>query len=274
MYNEQIGPIRENVMQNNNIATRNTSLVPLSGHIIGPVPNGNFTLFTRNFYSHAETFDIELRNTREMSNFVAKGNVILTLDSELWDAWVSGGSELQGMLVWDAAQHQLQVTDNLVAYLKNVTLGALERREMAVSFYLNEEVSTEEHYQFALSQKLSSGSEAVGSSCMFDVSINDASISNERRANATSSQIPSLSVSPNPYEYSFTVNYQLNEEAMVNIELWDNMGRKISTLMHETQAKGEYSQVFEPQLLQSGIYYLVFKTGESQSVKKLIHIQN
>ena len=84
----------------------------------------------------------------------------------------------------------------------------------------------------------------------------------------------SFSVVPNPYEHSFAVNYQVVEDGLVNIELWDAVGRKVSTLMNETQAKGSYNQVFEPQINASGIYYLILKTGESQSVKKLIHIQN
>ena len=273
MYNEQVGPIRENVMQNNNIATRNTSLVPLSGIILGSVNEGNFTLFAHNFYANTETFDLELRNQNPNHNFIGKGNIILKLDNELWNAWVMGGEKTEGIIIWNKTEHKLKITDNQSARLQNIALEAGERREIAISFYLNEVVSEEEYYKFVLSQKLSIDSVAVGSSCVFEVSINDNTINTEQRLSPLSTKKTYFSVAPNPYANTFTVSYSTEQEGFVGIELWDATGRKISTLFHERQEQGEYNQVFEPQEVESGVYYLIFTTGESQSYKKLIHIQ-
>ncbi len=75
---------------------------------------------------------------------------------------------------------------------------------------------------------------------------------------------------PNPFSSTSTISYRIQEETLVNLKVYDVLGREISTLTNETQEPGEYEVVFNGEHLNSGIYFYVFTAGNVKETRRLI----
>lgn len=75
---------------------------------------------------------------------------------------------------------------------------------------------------------------------------------------------------PNPFNPSTTINYQIPQDGIVTLKIFDVLGREISTLVNEFQNKGNYSVSFNGSGLASGIYVYQLRTSGSSSVKKMM----
>ncbi len=60
---------------------------------------------------------------------------------------------------------------------------------------------------------------------------------------------------PNPFGQSTTIAYQLEQSQTVLLEVYDQLGRKIKTLVQTEQANGYHEVTFDAQAYDSGIYY-------------------
>lgn len=78
---------------------------------------------------------------------------------------------------------------------------------------------------------------------------------------------------PNPFNPTTRINFTLNEQKHVRLEVYDGLGRKIQTLVDETRNSGYYSINFDGSGLASGIYYYRLRTGELTRTKKMILIK-
>ena len=65
-----------------------------------------------------------------------------------------------------------------------------------------------------------------------------------------------LQIFPNPSKQDFTINYSLSQSANVLLEVYDMMGRKISTLVSSSQNQGLYKTKFSAGHMPDGIYIL------------------
>jgi hypothetical protein len=74
---------------------------------------------------------------------------------------------------------------------------------------------------------------------------------------------------PNPFNPSTTFHFYLNKKCPVKLIIYDNLGRKINTLISKTLYPGEYKIPFTSNNLPSGIYYCSFITTESKETIKL-----
>ncbi|MBI5218463.1 MAG: T9SS type A sorting domain-containing protein [Bacteroidia bacterium] len=65
-------------------------------------------------------------------------------------------------------------------------------------------------------------------------------------------------VSPNPYATQTNIEYDLREESLVKIDVYNQTGYKIHTIVNETKQAGKYSNNFSAKSLgyPSGIYLL------------------
>ncbi len=75
---------------------------------------------------------------------------------------------------------------------------------------------------------------------------------------------------PNPMKDEAKIYYYLNENSIVNLEIYNILGEKVKTLIkNETQNKGEHFLDYKNNL-QSGIYYCKFSTKEKTSLQKIV----
>lgn len=75
---------------------------------------------------------------------------------------------------------------------------------------------------------------------------------------------------PNPFNPSTTINYQLKEEGLVILKIYDILGSEIKTLVKEEKTKGRYVHNFNGSDLASGVYIYQLRVNDFVSSKKLI----
>jgi hypothetical protein len=76
--------------------------------------------------------------------------------------------------------------------------------------------------------------------------------------------------SPNPFNPSTIINYQVPNAGFVSLKVYDILGREVSTLVNEVKTQGKYSVRFDASNLISGVYIYQLKSNGFSSVKKMI----
>jgi hypothetical protein len=78
---------------------------------------------------------------------------------------------------------------------------------------------------------------------------------------------------PNPFNPTTSIEYELLKESHVTLKVYDLIGREITTLVDQTQQKGQYSVDFDASKysnLTSGIYFYKLTTEKYTDVRKMI----
>lgn len=79
---------------------------------------------------------------------------------------------------------------------------------------------------------------------------------------------------PNPFNPSTEIRYQLPENSLVNLEVYDMLGRKVETLIDgEQKSAGNYSATFDASSLSSGTYIYRLSADGQVLTKKLMLIK-
>ena len=80
---------------------------------------------------------------------------------------------------------------------------------------------------------------------------------------------------PNPFNPITTLRYDLPEDAMVNITIYDMMGRQVKTLINDEQTAGYRSLQWNAtndagSPISAGMYLYMIQAGEFRQTKKMI----
>jgi len=80
---------------------------------------------------------------------------------------------------------------------------------------------------------------------------------------------------PNPFNPVTTLRYDLPEVALVNITIYDMMGRQVSTLVSSQQSAGYKSVRWNAtndagSLVSAGLYLYMIQAGNFKQTKKMI----
>lgn len=76
---------------------------------------------------------------------------------------------------------------------------------------------------------------------------------------------------PNPFAETTTIQYSLENEGLVTVEVLDIMGKKIRTLVSETKRSGNHEVQFDGSTLPSGTYlYRINTNGKTATMKMVI----
>ncbi len=79
---------------------------------------------------------------------------------------------------------------------------------------------------------------------------------------------------PNPFNPSTVINYQIPQNGMVSIKIYDVLGKEIETLINQEQQAGKYQITFDATAngfsLPSGIYFYRLQLGNYIKTKKMI----
>lgn len=76
---------------------------------------------------------------------------------------------------------------------------------------------------------------------------------------------------PNPFSTSTQISYTLIKKQEVNIEVYNQYGQKVTTLLNDVQEKGVHEINWVPQNLPAGWYSYCIRTGQSKVYGKLLH---
>ncbi|MEJ2636437.1 MAG: T9SS type A sorting domain-containing protein [Calditrichia bacterium] len=75
---------------------------------------------------------------------------------------------------------------------------------------------------------------------------------------------------PNPFNPVTTINYILKNSSYVKLSVFDITGREVKILVNKYQSGGEYSVLFKPSNLASGIYIYKLRIGPFEQTRKMM----
>lgn len=75
---------------------------------------------------------------------------------------------------------------------------------------------------------------------------------------------------PNPFNPETKIRYDIRTYGNVLLNVYDNNGREIETLVNEEQSPGTYEITFNGSSLPSGVYFYKVETGNYFASKKMI----
>lgn len=78
---------------------------------------------------------------------------------------------------------------------------------------------------------------------------------------------------PNPFNPRTTILYQIAEQGIVELKVYDSLGQLISTLVNKEQSPGHYKAFWNAENVASGIYFYQLKCGNFSEIKKMLFIK-
>ena len=78
---------------------------------------------------------------------------------------------------------------------------------------------------------------------------------------------------PNPFNPSTTIKYQIPEDGLVTLKIYDILGKEVKTLVNEQKATGRYEARFNASDLATGVYVYRLSVNDFVSVKKMLLIK-
>jgi len=78
---------------------------------------------------------------------------------------------------------------------------------------------------------------------------------------------------PNPFNPVTTISFALPFDGLVQMKIYDVLGREVALLVNEFLRKGEYKYVFGADNLTSGVYFYNIKTDGYSETKKMVLIK-
>ena len=80
---------------------------------------------------------------------------------------------------------------------------------------------------------------------------------------------------PNPFNPTTTIKYQIPNDGLVTLKIYDELGREVKTLVNQYESKGKYDVNFNASNLSSGIYFYQLRSLSSSgknyvSTKKML----
>jgi tetratricopeptide (TPR) repeat protein len=78
---------------------------------------------------------------------------------------------------------------------------------------------------------------------------------------------------PNPFNPATTIKFDIPKDGLITLDIYDILGRRITTLVSEFRSAGSYEQVFNASSLASGVYVYKLQAGDYVNSKKMILIK-
>jgi aminopeptidase N len=83
----------------------------------------------------------------------------------------------------------------------------------------------------------------------------------------------SLKSAPNPFIQKTQISFSLDKPTFVTADLYDNMGKKIKSLIEKYYTLGDYSIEIQGEGLNSGMYFVVFRADNRTETLKITKTQ-
>jgi hypothetical protein len=74
---------------------------------------------------------------------------------------------------------------------------------------------------------------------------------------------------PNPFNPSTTINFTIPEDGLVKLSVYNLLGQEIRTLVEEQRQAGRYSEKFDADELNSGVYFYELRINDFVQTKKM-----
>ncbi|MCH8487538.1 MAG: T9SS type A sorting domain-containing protein [Candidatus Cyclonatronum sp.] len=74
---------------------------------------------------------------------------------------------------------------------------------------------------------------------------------------------------PNPFNPSTNIPFEIRDSGMVNLQVYDILGRRVATLINDTLSAGLHTVNFDASMLSSGIYIIRLQAGNEILTKQI-----
>jgi hypothetical protein len=74
---------------------------------------------------------------------------------------------------------------------------------------------------------------------------------------------------PNPFNPSTNIRFQLPQSGLVELKVYDVLGREVATLVNEVRQPGTHDVMLDASKLASGIYFYRLQSGPFVQTRKL-----
>lgn len=78
---------------------------------------------------------------------------------------------------------------------------------------------------------------------------------------------------PNPFNPTTNIQYDIPNDVLVSIKVYDMLGREVAELVNEVKNAGRYIVGFNGSNLSSGIYYYKIKAGSFEQTRRMVLIK-
>jgi hypothetical protein len=78
------------------------------------------------------------------------------------------------------------------------------------------------------------------------------------------------SVTPNPFNATTIISYQLPRDSHVRVQIYDTVGRRVAILVESWEQAGTHEVTFKGQELASGLYFVRLQAGSLAAVRKML----
>ena len=273
-------PIRDNVLNSNNIVTRNAFLIDPAlgpGGGIPPLAPGHpSVILVANNNDEIKYLDI-LFDKFTFGSVEALYDILeisFVLSPELWDKWESTGKQGEGIEEIDT--REVKVTNMETAKLLNIPFDPREFQPFVIKVtiltssgkretlnYLSDE------FGFRITHRSSDGSPInKPSNCLFMVK--------DLNKHAQTAQIlpEKLYCSPNPFSSSMNVRFYLEQEQPVSLVLYDVQGKLIKTIRsNEILQAGTHNIAVDSHNLANGMYICSLITADRRLNEKVVLVR-
>jgi photosystem II stability/assembly factor-like uncharacterized protein len=82
-----------------------------------------------------------------------------------------------------------------------------------------------------------------------------------------------ISVFPNPFTTSTAFEYELQENTIVILKVYNHLGQEVGTLVNEGQDKGNHKVIWDAGSIPSGIYFYRLTAGSRSSTGKMVVVK-
>ena len=86
---------------------------------------------------------------------------------------------------------------------------------------------------------------------------------------ATGNMVSLEQNSPNPFNGSTEISYQLNEDGFVSVKVYDATGREVANLVNTTQIAGKYNVQLDASELNDGLYFCTLTLNDQVKTIKI-----
>jgi Secretion system C-terminal sorting domain len=75
---------------------------------------------------------------------------------------------------------------------------------------------------------------------------------------------------PNPFNPSTKITFVIPKSSLVNLKVYDILGKEVATLINEEKHSGTYEVEFSAANLPSGVYFYKLQAGGFVETKKMV----
>jgi hypothetical protein len=250
MYAKETADIAKNVIENNNVVTRNTFIAEVSG-VTGISPIKYLMIKNNNQFSASLNIVLSgLSGTQQSTPLY----VDFVLSPTLWQRWVNSGMQCQGVTV--LAPRVLRATNLGLANISNIPFNSLESLPLGVQVTMpiatiGKVVSP---YVFTIHHESSDARVKLlpSSVCKFETQVSKKTASEE----VSTPILSEVYAAPNPMRTGTRVVFDVAMEGTVSIELFGVNGELVQSLGMGRLAAGRHTaHITLPDGAAAGVYF-------------------